>query len=63
MVCPRAADHGAGIPVRGGGLPGSEGPVTIFEFADSAGVGYAEGYQAGRIIEAPADMGGCVTES
>lgn len=36
--------------------PGSEGPVTIFDFADSASVGYAEGYQAGRIIEAPADM-------
>jgi transcriptional regulator with XRE-family HTH domain len=36
--------------------PGSEGPVTIFDFADSTSVGYAEGYQAGRIIEAPADM-------
>ena len=28
--------------------------MTIFDFADSASVGYAEGYQAGRIIEAPA---------
>ena len=36
--------------------PGSEGPVTIFDFADSASVGYAESYQAGRIIEASADM-------
>jgi transcriptional regulator with XRE-family HTH domain len=36
--------------------PGSEGPVTIFDFADAPSVGYAEGYQAGRIIEAPADM-------
>jgi uncharacterized protein DUF5753 len=36
--------------------PGSEGPVTIFDFAESDSVGYAEGYQAGRIIEAPADM-------
>jgi hypothetical protein len=30
--------------------------VTIFDFGDSPSVGYAEGYQAGRIIEAPADM-------
>lgn len=36
--------------------PGAEGPVTIFDFSDSPSVGYAEGYQAGRIIEAPADM-------
>jgi transcriptional regulator with XRE-family HTH domain len=36
--------------------PGSEGPVSIFDFADSPSVGYAEGYQAGRIIEASADM-------
>jgi len=35
---------------------GAEGPVTIFDFADSPSVGYAEGYQAGRIIEASADM-------
>ncbi len=30
--------------------------MTIFDFADSASADYAEGYQAGRIIEAPADM-------
>ena len=44
------------FPFAAADCPGSEGPVTIFEFADSASVGYAEGYQAGRIIEAPADM-------
>jgi hypothetical protein len=30
--------------------------VTIFDFEDSPSVGYAEGYQAGRIIESSADM-------
>lgn len=44
------------FPFAAADCPGSEGPVTIFDFADSASVGYAEGYQAGRIIEAPADM-------
>jgi hypothetical protein len=44
------------FPFASPDCPGSEGPVTIFDFADSANVGYAEGYQAGRIIEAPADM-------
>src|SRR5947207_7111496 len=36
--------------------PGSQGPVTIFNFADSPSVGYAEGHEAGRIIEAPIEM-------
>jgi transcriptional regulator with XRE-family HTH domain len=36
--------------------PGSQGPVTIFDFEDSAHVAYAEGHEAGRIIESPADM-------
>jgi len=36
--------------------PGSQGPVTIFDFGDSPHVAYAEGHEAGRIIEAPADM-------
>jgi transcriptional regulator with XRE-family HTH domain len=44
------------FPFASPDCPGSEGPVTIFDFDDSASVGYAEGYQAGRIIEAPADM-------
>jgi transcriptional regulator with XRE-family HTH domain len=44
------------FPFTSADCPGSEGPVTIFDFADAASVGYAEGYQAGRIIEARADM-------
>lgn len=36
--------------------PGSQGPVTIFDFADSPSLGYAEGHEAGRIIEASIDM-------
>ena len=30
--------------------------MTIFDFADALSVSYAEGYQAGRIIEARANM-------
>jgi len=44
------------FPFTSPDCPGAEGPVTIFDFGDSPSVGYAEGYQAGRIIEAPADM-------
>ena len=44
------------FPFASADCPGAEGPVTIFDFADSPSVGYAEGYQAGRIIEASADM-------
>ena len=44
------------FPFASPDCPGSEGPVTIFDFADASSVGYAEGYQAGRIIEASADM-------
>ena len=44
------------FPFATSDCPGSEGPVTIFDFAEAPSVGYAEGYQAGRIIEAPADL-------
>jgi hypothetical protein len=44
------------FPFASADCPGSEGPVTIFDFADALSVGYAEGYQAARIIEARADM-------
>lgn len=44
------------FPFAAQDCPGSQGPVTIFELPDSGPVGYAEGYEAGRIIEAPADM-------
>jgi transcriptional regulator with XRE-family HTH domain len=36
--------------------PGTDGPVTVFDFAGEPSVGYAEGYHAGRTIEAPADV-------
>src|SRR5216683_1022795 len=36
--------------------PGSDGPVTIFDLTDGPSVGYSEGYESGRIIEAPADV-------
>jgi hypothetical protein len=32
--------------------------VTIFDFTNSPSVGYAEGHEAGGIIEAPIDMAG-----
>jgi transcriptional regulator with XRE-family HTH domain len=44
------------FPFASADCPGAEGPVTIFDFADAPSMGYAEGYQAGRIIEASADM-------
>jgi transcriptional regulator with XRE-family HTH domain len=36
--------------------PGSDGPVTVFDFADKPSEGYAEGYEAGRVIQTPADV-------
>ena len=36
--------------------PGCDGPVTVFDLPDAGPVGYAEGYEAGRIIESPAEM-------
>jgi transcriptional regulator with XRE-family HTH domain len=44
------------FPFSAPDCPGSQGPVTIFDFPGAASVGYAEGHEAGRIIEAPADM-------
>lgn len=36
--------------------PGTDGPVTVFDFESQQSAGYAEGYEAGRTIEAPQDM-------
>jgi transcriptional regulator with XRE-family HTH domain len=44
------------FPFASPNCPGAEGPVTVFDFVDSPSVGYAEGYQAGRIIEGSADV-------
>jgi transcriptional regulator with XRE-family HTH domain len=36
--------------------PGCDGPMTVFELPDAGPVGYAEGYEAGRIIESPPEV-------
>jgi transcriptional regulator with XRE-family HTH domain len=36
--------------------PGCDGPMTVFDLPDAGPVGYAEGYEAGRIIESPPEM-------
>jgi Domain of unknown function (DUF5753) len=36
--------------------PGCDGPMTVFELPEAGPVGYAEGYEAGRIIESPPEM-------
>jgi transcriptional regulator with XRE-family HTH domain len=40
--------------------PGVDGAVTIFDFKDEPSVGYAEGYRAGRTIEAPPEVASLV---
>lgn len=36
--------------------PGIDGPVTVFDFDGQPSTGYAEGYEAGRTIEAPQEV-------
>jgi Domain of unknown function (DUF5753) len=36
--------------------PACDGPTTVFELPDTGPTGYAEGYEAGRIIESPAEV-------
>jgi hypothetical protein len=36
--------------------PGISGPATVFDFDGQPSVGYAEGYEAGRTIEAPNEI-------
>lgn len=40
--------------------PGVDGAVTIFDFREEPSVGYAEGYRAGRTIEAPSEVASLV---
>jgi len=40
--------------------PGVDGAVTIFDFSGEPSVGYAEGYRAGRTIEAPSEVASLV---
>jgi len=42
------------------GCPGVDGAVTIFDFDGEPSVGYAEGYRAGRTIEASAEVASLV---
>ena len=46
----------SGVP----NCPGVDGAVTIFGFADEPSVGYAEGYRAGRTIEASSEVANLV---
>jgi transcriptional regulator with XRE-family HTH domain len=48
------------FPAAVAGCPGADGAVTIFDFAGEASVGYAEGYRAGRTIEAAAEVASLV---
>jgi transcriptional regulator with XRE-family HTH domain len=41
--------------------PGIDGPVTVFDVEGQQSAGYAEGYEAGRTIEASQDMASLVT--
>jgi transcriptional regulator with XRE-family HTH domain len=43
-------------PFSIGDCPGCDGPMTVFELPDTGPVGYAEGYEAGRIIESPPEV-------
>ena len=40
--------------------PGVDGAVTVFDFDGEPSVGYAEGYRAGRTIEAAAEVANLV---
>lgn len=46
----------SGVP----NCPGVDGAVTIFDFKGEPSVGYAEGYRAGRTIEAPSEVASLV---
>ena len=49
------------LPFTGDNHAGSDGPVTIYEFADAPTVCYTECYAGGRIVEAPAEMAHLMT--
>src|SRR5580693_1837668 len=43
------------LPLSGDN-PGTDGPVSVYEFADAPAVCYTEGYAGGRLVEAPAEV-------
>jgi transcriptional regulator with XRE-family HTH domain len=49
------------LPFTGDNHAGSDGPLTIFEFADAPSVCYTECYAGGRIVEAPAEVAHLMT--
>ena len=55
-LCQRPAVRIQVWPTDAADCPGCDGPVTVFDLPDARPVGYAEGYEAGRIIESPAEM-------
>lgn len=55
-LCQRPAVRIQVWPTDAADCPGCDGPVTVFDLPDARPVGYAEGYEAGRIIEAPPEM-------
>lgn len=55
-LCQRPAIRVQVWPSDAADCPGCDGPVTVFDLPDTGPVGYAEGYEAGRIIESPPEM-------
>jgi transcriptional regulator with XRE-family HTH domain len=55
-LCRRPAIRVQVWPAAVPDCPGSDGPVTVFDLPDAGPVGYAEGYEAGRIIESPPEI-------
>jgi hypothetical protein len=49
------------LPFTGDNHAGSDGPVTIYEFAGAPTVCYTECYAGGRIVEAPAEVAHLMT--
>ena len=49
------------LPFTGDNHAGSDGPITIFEFAAAPTICYTECYAGGRIVEAPAEVAHLMT--
>ena len=49
------------LPFRSDNHAGSDGPITVYEFAKEPTVAYTECYSGGRIVEAHAEVGGLMT--
>jgi transcriptional regulator with XRE-family HTH domain len=44
-----------------GDQPGADGPITVFEFADTAAVCYTECYRGGRLVEDTSEVADMIT--